>query len=405
MGVPRRFWLACFFGWAAVGNFEVLLPLYGLALHAGAATVGLLFSVFSLTALGTRIVVGRSLDHQARHWFFIGGLVLYVASLAVFTTATSVEVLVVARLMQGFASASVWLTATVLIADWGTQQQASSFGLYQVISVWGAGVGMAWMGAAALLFDAMTRNQVLRWVRLPVWWPQPVSSIGFLHLVFAGNTVLALLAVLAAVGTGRLPRGRWTALQRAQGGATPWALPVIAASIGAAGGLLAPIQILLLADRGFTGVVGVGIVYAAPGIVYGIVPAWSGFLAERWGYRRLMATGLFLAGGCYLGFPRARAVASFAMLLSLEAAGLSVAVPALYGLVARFEPEQRGRRFGYVTFASGAAAAIAEAAGGWLFSHVSIGLPYGLACGLAVFAGIITLIYRWPDWQPLQVTT
>ncbi|GAC1646755.1 MAG: hypothetical protein NVS4B8_19170 [Herpetosiphon sp.] len=139
--------------------------------------------------------------------------------------------------------------------------------------------------------------------------------------------------------------------------------------------------------------------------MYGIVPAWSGYLAERWGYRRLMATGLFLAGGCYLGFPRARAVTSFAMLLSLEAAGLSVAVPALYGLVARFEPEQRGRRFGYVTFASGAAAAIAEAAGGWLFSHVSIGLPYGLACGLAVFAGIITLIYRWPDWQPLQVTT
>ncbi len=371
----------CFWGWAALGSFEFLLPLFGQALRADATTIGLLFSVFSISALGLRAGLGPLLDRVARRPILIGGLVMYVAALTTFALARTVELVVVARLLQGVGSTAVWLTAAVLLAEWNEGGQATGFGRYQMISVWGAGLATAWTGLATALFDAATRAEITRYIRLPSWYPAPWSQLALLHLIFAGNALCALVALLMAMRVHELPRRAPTQRLRLHVPAVLVPLIAVAAISGIADGLLAPVQIILLDARFGKGLLGIGVVYAVPGIIYACVPGAAGRWADRHGYRRAAAMGLLLPVICYLWLPWTSSIVGWAALLCVEALGLSLATPALFALVAQAAPVERGNGYGLFTFAGGIGAALAQGAGGWLYDHAGRPVPFLIAGG------------------------
>jgi MFS family permease len=400
-GVPRPFWIAVFWAWAGLGIFELLLPLYGRALGADSTTIGWLFGVFSFTALLLRLVIGRLLDRSRRRPIFVLGLGLYVASLILFAVAESVSLVVVARLLQGLGSTTAWLTAAVLLADWGrADQQARLFGRYQMVSVLGSVIGSVWAGALMIMLDSETRAALLNVMqllegsivaglqqqflaRLPVPW----SPLAVLHLIFAGNACFAAIGLLAAL---RLPEPqRHTSLgdQHAAPARAWTALLVLGLLIGLANGLTLPMQVLLLDDRFVLGGAGVALVYAVPGVVYGVTPEPLGRLADRWGHRGAAFCGLLCLIIAAAVLPFVPNVFTAMLILCIEAIGASMVSPALLALVAASDAERRGSAYGWYTMAGTLGLAVASPIGGRLYAYLP-GLPFWLAAGCLVLAAV-----------------
>jgi MFS family permease len=409
-GVPRPFWIAVFWAWAGLGIFELLLPLYGRALGADSTTIGWLFGIFSWTALLLRLVIGRVLDRSRRRPIFVLGLGLYVVSLGLFAVAENVGLVVVARLVQGLGSTTAWLTAAVLLADWGrADRQAQLFGRYQMVSVLGSVIGSVWAGALLILLDGETRAALSNVMQLLEGsivaglqqqvlglLPAPWSALEVLHLMFAGNTLFAAIGLLAAL---RLPEPQHhtqVAEQPRVPGRAWTALLALAVLVGLATGLSLPMQVLLLDDRFVLGGAGVALVYAVPGILYGATPEPLGRLADRWGYHGAAFCGILLLIVATAALPFAPDVLTALLLLCLEAIGTSMVSPALLALVAADGAARRGSAYGWYTLAGMFGVAVASPIGGWLYAYLP-GLPFWLAAGcLAVAAVMVGQLRRVP---------
>ncbi len=303
-------------------------------------------------------------------------------ALSGFAVAGSVATLIGARLLQGLGSTAVWPTATVLLAEWGGRQQGASFGRYQTISVLGAGVGTGWTGLVTLLLDGQTRATLGRLVTLPAWLPAPWPQLALLHLIFAGNAACAAVA-LGCAALLRAP-ARTVPAERLRWSVPGWLRPLLVcgAVSGAASGLLAPVQVVLLEQRFGQGLVGIALAYGLPGVLYALVPAPAGRWADRVGYRRAATLGLLLPLVGYALIPLATSQLAFTLCLCLEAVGLSILVPAIYALVGAGSPAQRGQSYGLYTFAGGLGGALTQAVGGWLYQHAGAGAPFWLAAAL-----------------------
>ncbi len=398
----KRFWFVIFWAGAALGLFELLLPLYGRALGVSSTTIGWLFGVFSFTGLVLRVVLGRLLDHIPRRPVLLAGLVLYVVVFAMFAVADGIKMLVAARLLQGVASTAVWLTVAVLVADWAPAAQgARAFGRYQVVLVWGAALGSMWSGVVLGLLDPATRPVIvatraqLGLTPVPPWLPPPWDALQVLHLVFAGSAVFAFVALLGAWRLEEPPRAQATpaALAVAR---PPLALNVSGLLSGGAAGLLLPVVVLAIDDRFGVGGAGVGIVYAVPGIVYAIAPEPMGRLADRWGLRTAAAVGLLAVAVSYGVFPWAPTLVAAVLALCVEAIGMSLASPALLALVGGGQAQRTGSAYGWYTTAGLVGAAIGSPLGGWLYKQ-ALPAPFMLAALCTVLAALVLRVglVRW----------
>ena len=353
--------------------------------------IGYLFAVFSITALLLRIVLGTILDRYTRKQVFIAGLAGYVLALGIFAGATTVAALIGARLLQGLASTAAWLTAAVLVADWGGDERAALFGRYQAITVWGAGMGAVWAGVASGLLDQETRGVMSRFLSLPAWLPRPWPPLDVLHLVFAGNALFAALGLVVALRI-REPRRFTTAREHWYRGLhllRP--LLVVGLFAGVAGGVILPVQVLLLNDRFGTGTAGAILAYAIPGIVYAVAPEPLGRWADRHSHRVGAAIGLGIPILTYLLLPFAPSLASAGVLLCIEALGISLSTPALNALIADRVPAQRGSAYALYTMTAGMGSAAGSAAGGWLYGHWTHAAPY-LVAAACLAIGVVWLV-------------
>jgi MFS family permease len=397
--VPRSFWWIVFWAWASLGAFELLLPLFSRALGATSTTIGWLFGVFAATSLLLRPIVGRLLDRYPRHPFLLAGLACYVLVLLLFAVADTIATLFIARLLQGIASTATWLTATVLIADWaGSERQGRWFGRYQAISVWGAVIGAVWAGAALLALDEDTRRVAMTFAQsfgvsaqlfvqyLEEWIPSAWPTLSVLQLVFAGNTLFALVALAIALRLEE-PKYRASGYMQLRPPREAWSLVLTALLYGVAAGLVLPIIVLLLDDRWALGGVGVGIAYIVPGIVYAVAPEPLGRLADRWGYRTAAMFGLLGVMFAYGAVPFVPAIVLVVALLSIEALGLSLAGPALLALVAKHGGDQRGSAYGWYSMASVGGVALGSPLGGWLYEGGPVA-PFTAAAACALAAAI-----------------
>ena len=111
------------------GILGFVLPIYGKAIGADAVQIGLFFSVFSLMTVLLRPIIGAGLDRYGRRPFLLAGLVGYAMTMFAFAFSDQVWIIVVARTLQGIASAFLWLAARAITADVaGADDRARSFG-------------------------------------------------------------------------------------------------------------------------------------------------------------------------------------------------------------------------------------------------------------------------------------
>ena len=120
-----------------------LLPYYATDFGAGAATVGLLISAFSIAQLAVAPVWGRVSDRYGRRPAILAGLLITAAAYIVFAWAGSVPALLAARLVQGIGGGPIGVVQAY-VADVSTSdRRTKSLGWLTAITSLGAVAGPA----------------------------------------------------------------------------------------------------------------------------------------------------------------------------------------------------------------------------------------------------------------------
>lgn len=166
------------------------LPIYPVfvvgPLGGDAAALGLVFGAFSVTALLLRPWSGTFADRRGRRPLLIGGAVLLVVAMLGHLLATTVELLIVMRLVMGMSEAAFFVAAFTMASDLTTEDRRGealsliSLSLYAGIAI-GPFIGelvlgedrfaLAWVTAAVLGLAA-----VLICLRVPETRPPEGSA-------------------------------------------------------------------------------------------------------------------------------------------------------------------------------------------------------------------------------------
>ncbi len=363
------------------GILNFVLPIYGKQIGATAVEIGLLFSAFSLMMVLLRPLVGAGLDRFGRRWFFIAGLAAYGLSMLSFAYATQVGGLVLARLLQGVASALLWLAVNAIVADLsGPDQRGRAFGSVSQSSNQGAIIG-TFIGFSVLFSVGITTG-----------WNQ----------LFLGYAVACLLA--AALSWKSLPETRPAAngkvsdhplegLRLILRSRSLILLMLMGVITSASAAMTAPVIMIFLQDKFHAAVDQLAWAFLPSALVWALLPTRLGKLSDRFGRKPLMALAMVVAGINSFVIPAGNSLVLLAVLWVVEALCFASSDPASQALVTDLTGEaQRGRVFGMFALAGGLGAVIGPLAGGWLYDAFNPAVPF-IANGLVLIlsAGLLIL--------------
>ena len=360
------------------GILHFVLPIYGKEIGADAVQIGLFFSAFSLMTVLLRPLVGAALDRYGRRPFLIAGLAGYAVTMFAFAVTDQVWGIVLARLLQGTASALLWLSARAITADVaGADDRGRSFGSVDQSGSQGAILG-TFIGYSLIMSLGPERS----------WQP-----------LFIGYGAASLVAALMAFG--RLPETNPATVQREQRPivwSRPWVLLLLVTAVtGASWAMVSPILMIFLQERLAVGVDALGWAYLPAAIIWAVLPTRLGALADRFGRKPLMVLGLAVAAASSFVIPNLVSLTGLAALWSLQALCYAAGDPAEQALVADLTGgDQRGRAFGLYTLAAGLGATVGPLMGGWLYEAVGPQAPF--------FAnGIVLAVCTLVLWALLEV--
>ena len=369
------------FGSLAFGFLNFSLPVHTRALGADAVQIGGLFSVFTLTLLVARPIVGWLLDRFGRRWVFVASLFFYVLAMLFFTRAEVLSDFYVARLIQGVGAALMWVTARTIIAD--------------VTEDGGAGREMGRLtqaGARGIMIGAFWGFTLVGMLPMKEAWTW----------AFAGYAFAAALGMLIAAWRGSETRPAHAAESHVSMGEIPATLyrllPIVVVS-SFASALIGPIYLIYLLDRFSVDVMTLALAFVPGVIVMATLPAYAGRLSDRVGRIPLMVAGLLAAAGMSLALPIVPSIAWLALMYTLFFAGWAMAEPAEAAMVADFAgPHQRGRVYGLYEFAVGIGAASGPLVGGFVYESVGKTVPFYVnATLLMVAVALIWILLRNPS--------
>ncbi len=360
---------AAFIASCPVGLFLFFLPPYSRALGASVTEIGVLFAVFALVPILARPLVGRGADRYGRRPFILAGLGCFVVAWALYAISARVDILFMARIVEGASSAFLLIPAYALLADLvPTDGRGAAVGRFQSMINLGAfiggGVGFPLLFAA----EQLGHGIIAGW-----------------RLAFCFYTVATLIMfVRAARRLREAPRRARNEPPALEVGQTPRAslralVPLLLICLGTslANGVTQPILTLYIQGHFTVSLIGILLTFTPAGLAYGVAPALLGRLSDRVGRKRLIVAGLSLAGLIAVIFPFLPHLVLIGTFWVLEAICISAALPAEGAMVADITGgAQRGTAYGLYSFAVGTGATIGPLLGGWVYDHISPSAPF-----------------------------
>jgi len=356
----------------------LLLPIYGKEIGASVVEIGLFFSAFSLMTVLLRPLVGWGLDRFGRRNFFLAGAAGYAVTMVGFAFIDQVWGIVLARILQGISSSFLWLSVSAITADAaGEQERGGAFGGIAQASSQGSIVGV-FVGFTLLNARISINGQETR--------------LGSWMLLFLVYGALSLAAFFLAMR--RLPETKPAAVE---GDAAPirwsrtWILLLLVTLVtGASAAMISPILIVFLQEKLQVGVEALSWAFLPQGLVWALLPAQLGKLADRFGRKAMMLVGLGAAAVSSFVIPWLGSLAAFSALWAFEAICYAAGDPAEQALVADLTGRnQRGRAYGlYVMFAD-LGATLGPLGGAWLYQAFGAVMPFYVN---GVILGICALV-------------
>jgi MFS family permease len=364
----------------------LLLPVYGKEIGASAVEIGLFFSAFSLMMVLMRPLLGWGLDRFGRRPFVVIGLAGYALTWAGFAFIDQVWGIVVARLLQGMSASFVWLAAYTIVADVsGEGTRGRAFGSVTQASSQGAILG-TFVGFTLLNFGFSLEGGAIQ--------------LGSWELLFLGYGITSLVAVLIALR--RLPETKSPGARTKDNPivwSRPWALLLLVTLVtGASWAMVSPVLIVFLQDNLGVGIQTLSWAFLPTGLVWALLPAYLGRLADRFGRKPMMILGLAMAAVTSVIIPALSSVIAFALLWALQALCYAAGDPAEQALVADMTGgDQRGRAYGLYAMAADLGATIGPVGGAWLYQTVGARAPFYVnGVVLALCAVVLGLWLRVP---------
>ena len=247
-----------------------VLPDLSRKLGASPTMIGLLFASFGVTLLTVSIPMGAVSDRTGRKAPLVGGMLALAASTLLFAYSDGLPWLFAARLVQGAADAVTWVVGFALIADrFGPDERGRVSGI--IMSGTSAAV-MVGPTIGGWLYEIGG----IRAPFLAVAAFAAASAIGFLWLEIPSER-----AATEPVPIRVLQRSRAVA-----------SCAAVVVAISATISMLEPVLPLYLTAKLGIGPARIGLVFGSGAIASSILHPIYGRLADRWGGRRLMLTGL-----------------------------------------------------------------------------------------------------------------
>ena len=250
-----------------------VLPDLSRKLGASPTMIGLLFASFGVTLLTVSIPMGTVSDRIGRKMPMVGGLVALALSTLLFAYSNGLPWLFAARLVQGAADAITWVVGFALIADvYGPDERGRITGI--VMSGTSAAV-MVGPTIGGWLYEAGG----IRAPFLVVAAMAAVCALGFLWLEIAPASEASEPVPIRVVLQSRA--------------VAVCTLVVIA--ISGTISMMEPVFPLFITERLAIGPARIGLIFGSSAVASAILHPIYGRMADRWGGRRLMITGLFAA--------------------------------------------------------------------------------------------------------------
>lgn len=364
-----------------LGMVLPLLPFFGEALGASPFEVGMLFAAYALAQLVCAPLWGRLSDRLGRRPVLLGALTGSAGAYTLFALSPTYGVLLLARALSG-AAAVTYPLAQAWIADVTTpERRAAGMGLLGAAFGLGFVVGPA-AGALA-------------------------GRLGY-------AAVPALAAILAVLDLGlvfiKLPESLRPAVaaRTADAHRRAFRLPTLAPAVG---GLMLLIFLVVSAFAAMETNLGLFVerlygfgftetawLFSYLGIVMVVVQGGLlGRLVERFGERRLLATGIAVMATGLALLPLPGALAGLLGATGLLALGMGLYQPTAIALISRLTGgDRQGGTLGIARSVSSLARSIGPLGGGWLFGAVGPAWPFWAAAGLmgAAFGVAIPVLRR-----------
>ncbi len=352
------------------------LPVQSKAIGASALEIGGLFSLFSLSLLLMRPVIGFGIDRFGRRVFFLSALLLYVGAYTGYSFALDIETMYVARFFQGLGASLLLVSVDVMTADLTdatdrgqamgqnveVQTRATFLGAFIGFGLIGAVPALAWKFSFALFAGIACFGFIFALIELPETKTEQMAESGTDFEI--SESLKRLMGVLFLMGV--------------------------------ASALIQPIYLIYLQDGFTTDSRILSWAFLPAGIIYALLPSKMGALADNRGPLGFMLIGMITAGILYFAMSYAPGFWSLVVIYSTSVVGWTMIEPSRKTLIARCASSSTvARTFGTAEMAAGLGATLGPLIGGYLYDHVSHQSPFIFNGVLMLFAaGVASVILQ-----------
>lgn len=347
-----------------------ILPIYALKLGASAIEIGMLFSVFSLFSIFMRPFVGRWIDKKGRKKGFIIGLVAFSLTRLLFLIGHDYTYIFIARIIQSIAASFFSISLDAMISDISSiEDRSKNFG--EVSQYGNRGSFLGSIIGFNLLFSNIAEN------------PFPLI-FGIYFIISIVSIYFGVRDVEETIGIRKVAETSETAINKIFIKYL-WIIGILSL----ANGITAPIFIIYLKDHITQDLSLITFMFIPSGILAMYLPSKLGTLADRYGRKKLMISGLLIEAILTMMIPFARDYYFFITIYTIIIASALMSIPAQQALVSEITGEKnRGKNYGLYHLALGLGGVVGPLIGSGIYQYINKDLVFYIE-GIGFLATVV----------------